>query len=169
MSALEDTNALVEAAHAVLAGLGERHLTLAVAESLTGGQVCSTLVAVPGASAVVVGGVVAYATRLKVEMLGVDAEHLARTGPVDGRVAQEMARGVSALMGADLGLATTGVAGPGDSDGHPAGTVHVAVSSPWGVVSRELSLDGGRQEVRDGATAAVLALTLGVVGASELA
>ncbi|MBE6483089.1 MAG: CinA family protein [Actinomyces ruminicola] len=149
---------LVEAARFLLAKAEERGLTLAVAESLTGGEVTSTLVSVPGASAVVVGGVVAYATRIKAEVLGVDPERLALTGPVDGEVAEQMAAGVSRLMGADLGLATTGVAGPGAADGHPAGTVHVAVASPWGALSRELHLSGDREAVRDGATTAVLAL-----------
>lgn len=156
----------VEAARCLLSAARERGLTLAVAESLTGGGVVSALVGVPGASAVVVGGVVAYATRIKSELLGVDPGRLERTGPVDVQVAEQMARGVAALMGADLGLATTGVAGPGPADGHPAGTVHVAVASPWGTVLRSLSLDGDRSAVREGATTAVLALAVGLLEAS---
>lgn len=147
-----------QAARAVLAGAGERGVSLAVAESLTGGEVTSTLVSVPGASSVVVGGVVAYATRLKEQLLGVDGALLARSGPVDGEVARQMAAGVARLCGADVGLATTGVAGPGPADGFPAGTVHVAVSAPWGTCSRLLHLDGGRDQVRAEATTAVLAL-----------
>ncbi|RAX19356.1 MULTISPECIES: CinA family protein [Actinomyces] len=153
-----DHSTLVEAARFLLAKAEERGLTLSVAESLTGGQVASTLVSVPGASAVVVGAVVAYATRIKEQVLGVDAARLAATGPVDGEVAKQMAAGVARLMGTDLGLATTGVAGPGAADGHPAGTVHVAVASPWGTLARELHLSGDRDAVRDGATTAVLAL-----------
>lgn len=149
---------LVEAARFLLAKAEERGLTLAIAESLTGGEVASTLVSVPGASAVVVGAVVAYATRIKEQVLGVDAARLAATGPVDGEVAKQMATGVARLMGTDLGLATTGVAGPGAADGHPAGTVHVAVASPWGTLARELHLSGDREAVRDGATTGVLAL-----------
>ncbi|MDO4899106.1 CinA family protein [Actinomyces sp.] len=151
-------NTLVEAARFLLAKAEERNLTLAVAESLTGGEVASTLVSVPGASAVVVGAVVAYATRVKKQVLGVDSECLDATGPVDGEVAKQMAAGVVRLMDADLGLATTGVAGPGAADGHQAGTVHVAVASPWGTLARELHLSGDRDAVRDGATTAVLAL-----------
>ena len=109
---------------------------------------------------------VAYATRIKSQLLGVDRGRLERTGPVDGEVAEQMARGVASLMGTDLGLATTGVAGPGPADGHPAGTVHVAVSSPWGTVSRRLSLAGDRSAVREGATTAVLALAVGLLDAS---
>lgn len=158
--------ALVEAARFLLAAAQERGLGLAVAESLTGGEVCSTLVSVPGASAVVVGGVVAYATRIKAQVLGVDEGRLARTGPVDGEVARQMASGVARLLGADVGLATTGVAGPGPADGHPAGTVHVAVSSPWGTVERELHLVGDRTRVRAEATTAVLALAGAVLEAA---
>lgn len=156
-----------EAARLLLSTAKERGLTLAVAESLTGGQVSSTLVSVPGASAVVVGAVVAYATRVKAELLGVDRERLEAVGPVDGHVARQMAQGVARLLGADLGLATTGVAGPGDADGHRAGTVHVAASGPWGVISRELRLQGDRSQVRDGATAAVLALAVALLHAVE--
>lgn len=156
----------VDAARFLLSAAEERGLTLAVAESLTGGEVCSTLVSVPGASAVVVGGVVAYATRVKAEVLGVDAARLQRTGPVDGEVAREMAQGIARLLGADLGLATTGVAGPGPADGHPAGTVHVAVASPWGTVERELHLEGDRQEIREATTTAVVALAVAVLDAA---
>ncbi|WP_235954448.1 CinA family protein [Actinomyces faecalis] len=157
----------VEAARFLLSTAEERGLTLAVAESLTGGEVASTLISVPGASSVVLGAVVAYATRIKEEVLGVDAGLLARCGPVDGEVAQQMAAGVARLMGADIGLATTGVAGPGTADGHEAGTVHVAVVTPQGALSRELHLDGDRGAVRDGATAAVLALAVGMLDVVE--
>lgn len=123
-------------------------VTFAVAESLTGGQVASSLVEVPGASHVLVGAVVAYAVRVKAQVLGVDAAHLERTGPVDRDVALQMAYGVRRLLGADLGLATTGVAGPGPADGHPAGTAHIAVVGPQGETHRELHLSGDRSQVR---------------------
>lgn len=144
--------------------LSARGWNLAVAESLTGGQVTAALVDVPGASAVLRGGVVTYATDLKASVLGVDADLLAARGPVDPDVARGMAEGVRARLGADVGLATTGVAGPGPQDGHRAGTVHVAVATPAGVVTRALALPGGRADVRAGATAAVLALAVEVVG-----
>lgn len=163
----QEPEEIVQAAGFLLASAREEGLTLAVAESLTGGQVASTLVSVPGASAVLVGAVVAYATRIKAEVLGVDAAHLARTGPVDGEVARQMASGVAALMGADLGLATTGVAGPGPADGHPAGTVHIAVASPWGVIERELHVEGDRESVRLRTTTAVLALASAVIEAAR--
>ena len=150
---------LVEAARYLLSSAESRGLTVAVAESLTGGEVSSVLVSVPGASA--------YATRIKSQVLGVDERRLERTGPVDGEVAKQMASAVAELMGADLGLATTGVAGPASVDNHRAGTVHVAVASPWGVVSRELHLEGDRAQVREGATTAVLALAVALLDAAE--
>lgn len=147
-------------AERLLEAARERGLTLAVAESLTGGMVCSTLVGVSGASTVLVGGVVAYATRAKAELLGVDAGLLARTGPVDAQVALQMARGVARVLGAQVGLATTGVAGPGPADGHEAGTVHVAVVTPWDEAGRALRLGGDRSRVRRGAARAVVSLAL---------
>lgn len=147
-----------QAAGDLLNALGERGLTLGVAESLTAGMVSSTLGGVPGASTVLVGAVVSYATRIKAELLEVDADRLARTGPVDSVVAQQMARGAARLLGVDVGLATTGVAGPGPADGYPAGTVHIAAVGPWGSVERQLRLAGGRDEIRAATTLEVLRL-----------
>ncbi|MCX3060493.1 CinA family protein [Streptomyces beihaiensis] len=116
----------------VLRLLTERGQTLAVAESLTGGLVAATLVEVPGASKAFRGSVTAYATELKHRLLGVDAELLAAHGPVHPEVALEMADGVREALGADWGIATTGVAGPDPQDGQPVGTVFVAVRGPAG-------------------------------------
>ncbi|MBI1378782.1 MAG: nicotinamide-nucleotide amidohydrolase family protein [Frankiales bacterium] len=140
-------------------------LTLAVAESLTGGLLVSALVAVPGASTVVRGGVVAYATDLKATLLGVDAGLLERAGAVDPEVARAMAHGAAARLGADLGVATTGVAGPDPQDGHPPGTVHLGWATAAGSGSRTLDLAGvdGRQAVREATVAAALALLLELV------
>jgi len=145
-----------------VATLTRRGLTVAVAESLTGGGVTAALVDVPGASRVLRGGVVAYATELKASLLGVDADLLGRAGPVHPEVAAQMARGVRSRLGADLGLATTGVAGPGGQDGHPAGEVHIAVDTAGGTRVESLRLDGDRSAVRTGATRAVLACALAV-------
>lgn len=147
-------------ARAVLDGAAGRGWTLAAAESLTGGLVVATLVDVPGASAVVRGGVVAYATDLKAATLGVDPDLLARRGPVDPEVAGQMAAGVRRALRADIGLATTGVAGPDPQDGHPPGEAYVAVSTPAGDRGRRLDLAGTRAEVRAGVVRAVLALAL---------
>lgn len=122
--------------------------TVAVAESLTGGLVSGALTSVAGASVVLRGGVVAYATELKAALLGVPASLLARQGPVDPEVATAMAAGVRLALGADYGIATTGVAGPGPADGKPEGTVFVAVSGPAGDEGRALQLAGDRERVR---------------------
>ncbi|MDM7832079.1 CinA family protein [Cellulomonas edaphi] len=150
----------MDVAPRVLEVLRSAGLTLATAESLTGGLVCARLVAVPGASDVVRGAVVAYATDLKASVLGVDARLLAERGPVDADVALAMARGARSRLGAHVGLATTGVAGPGPADGREAGTVFVAVSGPATDDVRELALGGDRDEVREAAVDAVLELAL---------
>jgi nicotinamide-nucleotide amidase len=150
----------------LLAAVGARGWTVAVAESLTGGLVCASLVGVPGASAVLRGGVVAYATELKGTLLGVDRALLDARGAVDPDVARAMAVGVRARLGADVGLATTGVAGPDPQDGHPPGTVHVAVSTPDGTQVRSLQLAGDRSAIRTQSVHAVLALGVELVGRS---
>ena len=149
----------------LLAAAGERSWTVAVAESLTGGSVCAALVEVPGASAVLRGAIVAYATDLKGSLLGVDAGLLAARGAVDPDVARAMARGVRDRLGADVGLATTGVAGPDPQDGFAPGTVHVAVATPTTTVVRSLELTGSRAQVRAEAVRLVLQLALDQVRA----
>ncbi|MEV5509399.1 CinA family protein [Streptomyces orinoci] len=148
------------ARQALAALVGAGH-TAAVAESLTGGLVAAALTAVPGASRAVRGSVTAYATEVKREVLGVDGSLLAERGAVDPEVARQMALGVRSLLGADWGLATTGVAGPEPQDGKPVGTVFVAVAGPDGrTVVRALSLAGNRERIRAASTDAVLALLL---------
>lgn len=144
----------------VVGALRDAGLTVAAGESLTGGLVCATLVGVPGASEVVRGGIVAYAPDIKHLLLGVDTEQLDAYGAVDRGTAESMARGVRARCGSDIGVATTGVAGPDPSEGKPAGTVFVAVADADGNVSRQLALSGGRQQIREATVAAVLELTL---------
>lgn len=100
--------------------------TLATAESITGGQLGSTITSIPGASRIFRGGVIAYATDLKSSLLGVSESVLADGGAVQAQVALEMAAGVASKLEADFGLAVTGVAGPASQDGHLPGTVFVA-------------------------------------------
>ncbi|AWB92729.1 CinA family protein [Aeromicrobium chenweiae] len=145
-------------------GLRAAGATVATAESLTGGLVCATLVTVPGASAVVRGGVVAYAADLKTELLGVDADLIDRVGTVDAGVASSMAQGVRERLGATYGLSTTGVAGPGPNEGKPAGTVHVAVAGPRGVETALLELHGDRESIRTGTVDALLSLLVARLG-----
>ncbi|MGE9807014.1 MULTISPECIES: CinA family protein [unclassified Janibacter] len=150
---------------AVVDALRARGLTIATAESLTGGALCARLVDVPGASAVVRGGVIAYATDLKASLLDVDPDLLAERGAVDAEVARQMAHGVVRRTGADLGIATTGVAGPDPQDGQPVGTVHVAVAAPpLGEARHRLVLaEGGRADIRAAAVDAALTLLLEVL------
>jgi PncC family amidohydrolase len=149
--------------------LTQQGRTLAVAESLTGGLVVAAVVDVPGASAVLRGGVVAYATDLKAALLDVDPGLLAQEGAVHPDVALAMARGAAARLGADYAVATTGVAGPDPQDGHPVGEVHVAVVGPGpegAVTVVTLALDPalGRAGIRARATHEALTLALDHVG-----
>ncbi|MFF4699227.1 CinA family protein [Streptomyces chattanoogensis] len=149
------------AAAGALEALAERGQSLAVAESLTGGLVAGELTAVPGASRVVRGSVTAYATGIKRDVLGVDGALLAARGAVDAEVARQMASGVRRVLGADWGVATTGVAGPEPQDGQPVGTVFVAVEGPDGTSEvRRLALDGDRDRIRRNTVQAALALLL---------
>jgi nicotinamide-nucleotide amidase len=160
--------AVPSAAADLVARLTARRQTVAVAESLTGGLVTAALTAVAGASAVVRGGVLAYATDLKAQVLGVDAGLLAHVGSVHPDVAEQMAGGVRSLMGATYGLATTGVAGPDQVDGKPVGTVYVAVVGPVLARVKALSLSGDRADIRTLSVEAVLALLAEQLGAEQL-
>ena len=135
-----------------------RQQTVATAESLTGGQLASTFVEVPGVSAVFRGGLVVYATDLKHALAGVPADLLSSRGPVDPDVAVALADGARQRCGADWGLATTGVAGPDPQDGKPVGLVYVAVAGPGAGAVEELHLDGNRATVRARTVTAVLNL-----------
>ncbi len=155
---LEQIDALsaVLVAAAVQAGL-----TISAAESLTGGLVCDAIVRTPGASKTFRGGVVAYVNEVKVATLGVDRALLRREGAVAEEVAVQMAVGVATRLGADVGLATTGLAGPGEQGGLPAGTVHIAAVRPGGqVLTEQLLLAGSRSEIRSGAAIRCLELAL---------
>ena len=140
--------------HAVATLLLARGLTLAVAESLTGGLVASRLVNVPGASEWFRGGVVSYATDVKYSLLDVPE------GPVvSAPAAAAMATGVAAKLGADVGLAVTGVAGPDSQEGHPPGTVFMAVALPdQDPITVEAGLPGDRARVRQFACISLLDL-----------
>jgi nicotinamide-nucleotide amidase len=153
------------AAADLVARLSAAGQSVAVAESVTGGLVAAALTDVAGASVVVRGGVLAYATDLKAQVLGVDPELLARVGAVDAAVAEQMAAGVRSLMGATYGLATTGVAGPDPVDGKPVGMVYVAVVGPGSSRVKALSLSGDRGDVRAQSVLAVLALLAEELGA----
>lgn len=147
--------------------LTQQGRTVAVAESLTGGLVVASLVAVPGASKAVRGGVVAYMTDLKASLLDVDPDLLAREGAVSEDVAAAMAAGAAGRLGADVGVATTGVAGPDPQDGRPVGEVWVAVhvvGGPALTLGLELDPALGREGIRHAAVAEALDALLDVLG-----
>ena len=159
---------LASRAAVVLDALRDRGMTLAVAESLTGGALSAAIVAVPGASDVLNGTVVAYATPVKSSLLGVDPELLAASGPVDPDVARQMATGARMALAvdgrpADAGVATTGVAGPTPQGGQPVGTVYVGVSVGERLLSRRFLLPGDRAAIRAATVEAALALLLETV------
>ncbi|GAA2233195.1 CinA family protein [Herbiconiux moechotypicola] len=144
---------------ALLAG----RTSIAVAESLTGGLLTAALVDVPGVSAVLRGGVVAYDTAVKHTVLGVDAEVLAAHGPVHPDVAMQMAVGAREALAvagepAAVGVSTTGVAGPDPQDGQPPGTVYVGIAVGSDVRAHALHIEGDRAEVRAGAVREALSL-----------
>ena len=144
-----DPNTLIGLARA-------RGATIATAESLTGGAVCVALAEVPGVSDVLRGGVVAYEAEVKHRVLGVETDLLDEYGPVSTEVAQAMATGVRKAMGARIGLATTGAAGPEPHGGQPPGTVWVAVDFDGDVTAWKLEIDGDRGQVTKAAIHAVL-------------
>lgn len=149
----------------LLTALRARGWTLGVAESLTGGALTAEIVAIPGASASLLGGVVAYATPVKHTLLGVDAHLLRQHGAVHPEVAIQMADGVRRAVAvdgraADVGIATTGIAGPESPDGQPVGTVCIGVATPHERVSRRFVFAGDRSAVRQQAVAAAIAEAL---------
>ena len=134
----------------VAGGFAERGLTVATAESCTGGLLAARLTERPGSSAWVLGGVTAYANSAKEQLLDVPAEVLAEYGAVSPEVAVALAEGARARFGADIGVGITGVAGPGGgTPDKPVGTVHICVAGPDGTELRALRLPGSRTAVRE--------------------
>ena len=137
--------------------LSERGLTLAVAESCTGGAVAATFTAMAGASTYFRGGVVAYHNEVKEQLLGVKPESLAAHGAVSEQVVREMAEGARLRLGADYALSTSGIAGPlGGSDEKPVGTVWMAVATPQGTLTACRQCGTDRGQIIHRATATVI-------------
>lgn len=151
----------------VVARLRARGATVAAAESLTGGLLCDALVCVPGASRVLGGGVVAYTAAAKRDVLGVPAPVLDQHGTVSPVTAEAMAHRARALFGTDWGVATTGVAGPEPSEGHPVGTVYVALVGEELALVRALTLRGSRPRIRIEAVGHALALVEEALAAQD--
>jgi nicotinamide-nucleotide amidase len=134
----------------------EHRLTVATAESLTAGMVSAVLADTPGASGMLQGGVVAYQNSVKENVLKVSPELLADVGSVDSDVAAAMADGARAALGADIGISTTGVAGPEAHDGKPVGTVYIGIATGTGSTGFEYVFSGSRAEIRGQACGAAL-------------
>ena len=134
---------------------------LATAESLTGGGIGQAITSVSGASAVFAGGVISYTNEVKHKVLGVPVEILDAYGPVCADVAEAMAVGARRVIGADVAVAVTGLAGPGgDEYGNPEGTVFIGYADEKTVLAREHHFCGNREEIREQTIEAALALIL---------
>jgi len=141
--------------------LREKRLTLAVAESCTGGLIAHSLTNVPGASDYFLGGIVAYANAVKVKLLDVSPQTLADHGAVSRPTVLEMARGARQVFGAEVALSVSGVAGPaGGSADRPVGTVWIALAAPEGEWARRFHFTGGREENKAAFARAALDLLL---------
>lgn len=141
--------------------LTERELTVATAESCTGGNIAHTITLVPGSSAAMKGGVVAYCNSVKRAVLGVDGATIDSLGAVSLPVVEQMARGACERLCADIAVATSGIAGPGGAvEGKPVGTVCIAVATPAATVSHTYHFAGNRSRVINHATN--MALILGI-------
>lgn len=145
-------------AQQIVATMTERKLTLGVVESCTGGQLAAAITAVPGASAVLRGGVVAYSNAIKAQLLGVDWSTMDDHGAVSEECARELAENGSIALRGDYTIATTGIAGPdGGSDDKPVGTVYIAWSGPAGTEVERMLCSGDRTAVQAQAVARALA------------
>jgi nicotinamide-nucleotide amidase len=150
------SNEILGFAAEIVHELGKRGETLCTAESLTAGSVSSALVNIPGASDVFIGGISAYRNEIKISHLNVDPLLIAQHSVISQEVAVAMAKGAIKSFGAIWAISTTGVAGPNPLDGHPVGTVWIAIEGP---VSHciELALSGDRESVRNAATSSAIA------------
>lgn len=153
----------MKVAETCLDALRDRGETLSTAESLTAGLIAATLADVAGASDVLRGGLAAYATETKISVLGVDPLVIERAGVVSAACAEAMAERARLFFASDWAVSATGVAGPTEQDGRPAGTVFVAAAGPDLVRSRGLTLSGGRNDIRLASVEAALKLLLDLV------
>ena len=144
--------------------LKEKQMTIATAESCTGGLLGKCITDISGSSAVYPGGVISYCNRVKHEVLGVEQALLDRLGPVSMAVAQQMAAGVRRTVGADVGVGITGIAGPNsDETGRPVGLVYIGVSDGRTDIVREYRFDGDRNAVRAQAAEAAAELAVELI------
>jgi nicotinamide-nucleotide amidase len=147
-------------AYELIQKLSQQHLTISVAESLTGGLVAASLTQIPGASAVFKGGIIAYGDEIKQQVLKVDPALITKFTSISEPVAQSMATNIREIMNTDIGIATTGVAGPDKSDGFAPGIVFVAISIGDHKICQKLELVGDRTQIRDQSVNEIFKLTL---------
>jgi nicotinamide-nucleotide amidase len=137
--------------------LAERNLTLALAESCTGGLISRRIARIPGISQFYLGGIVSYANDAKLKLLGVKPDTLEKFGAVSEQTAVEMARGIRERLGAGIALSVTGIAGPsGGSAAKPIGTVWMSIARPPGAEARLFQFHGDRERIILGASQAGL-------------
>ncbi|MFT4037044.1 MAG: CinA family protein [Thermomicrobiales bacterium] len=161
-----DPGALAQRIYASLAAraASASALTVATAESCTGGNVAAALTSVAGSSDYVQGGIVSYSNEVKANLLGVSRQTLATRGAVSAECAREMAEGARRIFGTDLAVSTTGIAGPGGATTRkPVGLVYIAVAGPEGVAATEHHFPGDRAAVTLAATQQALALLLAAI------
>jgi nicotinamide-nucleotide amidase len=152
----------------IAAQLKKSKQTISVAESVTGGLISSRLTSVPGSSDYFIGGMVCYHSRIKVIQLGVSASLISKHGVVSKEVALAMAEEIRKRFKTDIGLASTGVAGPTPSPPAPVGRVYIALSSRSNSEYKELNLQGTRPEIRKKTTQATLGLLWLHLGGNEI-
>ena len=149
-----------ELASSLIKKLQEKNLTLAVAESLTGGLVAASLTEIPGASKVFKGSITAYVDEIKQNVLKVNEETILKFTSISEQVALEMAINVRTIMKSDIGISTTGVAGPEKSAGFAPGLVFVAISIGVHNMCQKLEITGDRSKIRNQTVQEILQLTL---------
>lgn len=148
----------------LVAALVSKGLTCATAESCTGGGVGSAITSVAGSSAVFLGGVVSYSNDVKADVLGVSRDSLARVGAVSSEVASQMATGARRVIGSDLAVSLTGIAGPGGGSAEkPVGLVWFGLATPSGVTTQSRIFSGDRAAIRAAAVEHALGLLLSAV------
>lgn len=139
----------------IIAILRQRNETLSTAESITAGELSNAITSIPGSSDIFIAGLSAYTSAIKISHLGVDSELITKHTVISEEVAQAMAHGALKTFATTWAIATTGVAGPGPSDGFDAGTVWIAIAGPI-KQSVELSLSGEREIIRNATTASAI-------------
>lgn len=153
-----------ELSYLVISKLKRENLTLATAESCTGGLVGKCLTDIAGASAVYLGGVISYTNGVKRRLLGVEQSTLDACTAVSRETAKEMARGAREVIQSDLGVSVTGLAGPdGDGTGRPVGLVYIAIDNGGFSFCKELHLEGDRASVREQAAQVLMQMILDFV------